>query len=253
MHYRSLYTSNVTYCPFDFIPSFPIIFSSGSPSRQTENLHFHNCIEIVRCLSGSGHLTFGSDTVFPFAAGDFCWSFPHIPHAIITDFPCIRTEYLYIEPHLLQNVSCSGSNQLWQALYFPQRLPCIISEDGSPDLFYYLSHIFEEMKNKKPLFQKATHGLLLSLLTELNRFLQFDAQNIKDIPDTSNTPDTLKNLPDVSSTVISALTYIYNHYSQPVSVSLIASQCGVSVSHLRRLFSAIVGISPLEFIQQYRI
>lgn len=58
---------------------------------------------------------------------------------------------------------------------------------------------------------------------------------------------------DSYSYIRSALSYLYAHYNEPFSVSGLAEHCCISESHLRRLFKNMVGISPLEYLQHYRI
>ena len=58
---------------------------------------------------------------------------------------------------------------------------------------------------------------------------------------------------DGYSYIRNALTFIYGHYEEAFSVRELASHCCISESHLRRLFKNMVGISPLECLQHYRI
>lgn len=50
-----------------------------------------------------------------------------------------------------------------------------------------------------------------------------------------------------------AVRYIEHNYSQPISVSDIAASAGISRSHLYRLFVQGLGITPNEYLVQYRI
>ncbi len=58
---------------------------------------------------------------------------------------------------------------------------------------------------------------------------------------------------DGYSYIRNALTFMYGHYKEAFSVRELASHCCISESHLRRLFKNMVGISPLECLQHYRI
>ena len=69
-----------------------------------------------------------------------------------------------------------------------------------------------------------------------------------------NCPGSSPENPDCAHFYIrSALTYIYEHYTEPISIQELSAHCRISESHFRRLFKKVVGISPLEYIQHYRI
>lgn len=62
-----------------------------------------------------------------------------------------------------------------------------------------------------------------------------------------------ENLTSAHFYIRTALTYIYEHYSEAISIQELSARCCISESHFRRLFRQVVGISPLEYIQHYRI
>ncbi|EJR53312.1 hypothetical protein IIM_02676 [Bacillus cereus VD107] len=47
--------------------------------------------------------------------------------------------------------------------------------------------------------------------------------------------------------------YIQKHYCDALTLDLLAEMCHGSPYHLQRTFKKIVGISPIEYIQQFRI
>ena len=50
-----------------------------------------------------------------------------------------------------------------------------------------------------------------------------------------------------------AITYIYQHYRQPLTVKTIAGAIGVSSSHLSRLFRSAIGISVRDYLTKMRL
>ena len=58
---------------------------------------------------------------------------------------------------------------------------------------------------------------------------------------------------DSYSYIRSALSYLYALIMSRFPSSGLAEHCCISESHLRRLFKNMVGISPLEYLQHYRI
>ncbi len=50
-----------------------------------------------------------------------------------------------------------------------------------------------------------------------------------------------------------ALAYVYEHYKEDIQVSELARSCSMSESYFRKQFLRIMGISPLEHINRYRV
>ncbi len=234
-----------TYRPYDFPSDFPIYAFLGEnwkiQTHKPKYFHFHNALEIGHCLDGKGVLYHGNNESDSYTAGNFSIIFPQVPHiAMALDKPA-SWEYLYIDAkNLLKNRS-HDTNQLWQVFYMLQRIPFIIKEEDSLPIYHYLNRIFWEFHQKKPYYQDAVLGLLISFFGELNRIVK----NIEFI-DTTESQGAF-------SYVHKALSYIYDHYNEPLSVRELSSYCCISESHFRRIFKSVVGISPLEYIQHYRI
>jgi YesN/AraC family two-component response regulator len=50
-----------------------------------------------------------------------------------------------------------------------------------------------------------------------------------------------------------AMAYIHEHYAEPVSREDMASHIGVSARHLTRCFHQEVGVSPITYLNRYRV
>lgn len=255
MQKRSFGHLPLTYRPHDFPASFPVLAFLGdywiNGVSTPEFLHFHNGIEIGCCLGGSGQIYYGESDCLAYQAGDYSVIFPQVPHIAVNGSNPSVWEYLYVEPKLLFQEEGHGNDALWQYFYIPQKLPVIIRREQFPVLHLYISEIFWEFHQKKALYQRAVHGLLVALCAEMNRLtLTGDSQT----DSSGNYPGSAPEDPDCAHFYIrSALTYIYEHYTEPISIQELSSHCRISESHFRRLFKKVVGISPLEYIQHYRI
>lgn len=259
MQKRSFGHLPLTYRPHDYPASFPVLAFLGdywiNGVSAPEFLHFHNGIEIGCCLGGSGQIYYGESDSRPYQSGDYSVIFPQVPHIAVNDSGPSVWEYLYVEPRLLFQEDGYGHDALWQYFYIPQKLPVIIRREQFPVLHLYISGIFREFRQKRALYQRAVHGLLVALCAEMNR-LALTSDIMADPPDGSsgNCPDGSTENPDCAHFYIrSALTYIYEHYTEPISIQDLAAYCRISESHFRRLFKRVVGISPLEYIQHCRI
>ena len=247
MQKRSSVHLPLTYRPYDFPASFPVLAFLGNywinGISTLEFLHFHNGIEIGRCLGGSGRIYCGESDSFPYCCGDYSIIFPQVPHIVVNDAePCVW-EYLYVEPRLLLQKDGRGYDMLWQFFYIPQKLPIIIRREEYPVLHFFISRIFQEFHDKRAMYQRMVHGLLVALCAEMNRLtLMADQED-----------GSSENLTSAHFYIRTALTYIYEHYSEAISIQELSARCCISESHFRRLFRQVVGISPLEYIQHYRI
>ncbi len=251
MQKRSFGHLPLTYRPHDFPASFPVLAFLGdywiNGVSAPEFLHFHNGIEIGCCLGGSGQIYYGEADSLSYQSGDFSIIFPQVPHITVNGSDPGVWEYLYVEPKLFFQEEGHGYDALWQYFYIPQKFPVIIRQEQFPVLHMYISGIFREFHQKKALYQRVVHGLLVALCAEMNR-LTLTGDTMGNCP--GNSPED----PDCAHFYIrSALTYIYEHYAEPISIQDLSAHCRISESHFRRLFKRVVGISPLEYIQHYRI
>lgn len=244
MQKQSLDTLPFLYRPYDFPTDFPIYAFLGEYWKiEAHNplfLHFHNALEIGLCLDGKGTLYY-EKTSESYNTGDFSIIYPQVPHIASAHEHSSSWEYLYIDVKALLKDRTNDTNQLWQIFYMLQKIPFIIKKESSPNLHFFLTHIFLEFHEKKPFYQDAVLGMLLSFFAELNR------ATTKIEAEASNESQ------GAFSYVHKALSYIYEHYTEPISIQDLACYCCISESHFRRIFKTIVGISPLEYIQHYRI
>ncbi len=58
---------------------------------------------------------------------------------------------------------------------------------------------------------------------------------------------------DAQRTVRRAMAYIHEHYAEPISREEMAAHVGVSARHLTRCFQQEVGLSPITYLNRYRI
>ncbi len=58
---------------------------------------------------------------------------------------------------------------------------------------------------------------------------------------------------EVQRTVRKAMAYIHEHYAEPISREEMAAHVGVSARHLTRCFQQEIGLSPITYLNRYRI
>ncbi|MBQ8637593.1 MAG: AraC family transcriptional regulator [Lachnospiraceae bacterium] len=237
----------IQFRPYSFPSLFPVISFFGKnwnvTMKEPEFLHFHNCVELGHCISGSGTICF-RDYQLSYSAGDYSVISPLEPHmSVCSDAPS-QWEYIFFDPTILFGTSNERITRLYQSYYLFEKPSRIISRDGSSlfsmleQLFSMLEQLFPELQQKEILYPNAMHSLLLMILIELNRL---PSRAVNPVTDAAISP------------IRTALLHMYAHYMEPITVTELAEKCCLSESHFRRVFKQMIGLSPQEYLQHYRI
>lgn len=242
-------TNTISYMHYNLPIDFPCtaILQDGEISRHnvindnTSQIgHFHNCIELGFCKNCDGSLILENDA-FPLYAGDYCFIPENIAHHLVLKAPSLEDtknswETIVFDPYLLFNNSLPEA-ELDELLMNLADCSCIISADTDRELHMILECIFSEMYKKEPYYQDSLKGLLLSLLMLIKRNKKGNYSCKSDY-----------------QWLYSALNHIRKNYHQKLNIAEIANKCcSLSESHFRKRFGEIMHISPLDYINQYRI
>jgi len=231
-------TTNNSYRHYNLPLTFPCISFGGKDWVLDDDYgrtkHFHNCIELGYCISGSGTLSV-ENSDFSFHAGDYCFIPENVTHK---SYSAPGTEsswkYIYFDPYLMFQ-SVLPEAVLDDLLFQLSGCFGTISEDENNELYYLLSCIFNELHKKEPYYQDSLKGLFFSLLMLLKRNSKITYQSDY-------------------QWLYSAISYIRKNYHKKLSISVIARECcGFSESHFRQKFTDIMHINPLEYINHLRI
>jgi len=220
----------VEYRSYELDQAFPVLLLDGENWRISQvpssRLHFHNCLEIGLCHSDSGTLMLRNKT-HDFRAGDVTCIPRFVPH---TTF------------------SAKGTSSLWSYIFVD--LSKLIGETADwniitnradyPKIHFYASCILDELRTGKANYRVVVKALFTALYHEMRRE---SARHQKLDPKADK--ETLILAP--------VLDYIDNFYMNKVSVEELAAMCHLSATHFRRLFHAIMGVSPLMFLNTARI
>jgi AraC-like DNA-binding protein len=243
MQNRSSSKLQIYYKPYSLPDYFPIIALLGSQWKATfrrlEILHFHNCIEIGFCISGSGNICFENST-YHYCSGDYSIIYPMIPHITLTSNQNgSNWEYIYVDPDLLFSKSSALSDELKHFSFVEQRFSPIISKNINSTLVFMLNELFTEFRQKQALYTDTVQDLLLAALSEADSMNLLFGRGIE-------YNSRLK-------TIYSAMSYIHMNFDHNIEMSALADVCFISLSHLRRIFTATTGLSPQKYLEHYRI
>lgn len=197
--------------------------------------HFHNCVELGLCHSGSGTV-YVEDQIFPFQAGDCCFIPENTAHKSQASSSSSNWEYIYFDPCLLLN-DILPKDALDCVIRKMNSHFGVITEIQHPELHFIIRRIFDELHNKEIHYQESIKGLFLSLIMFLTRDSQLEHSVNSDF-----------------QWLYSALNYICENYYRKLSIAEIALKCcNMSESHFRRKFRETMHINPLDYINHFRI
>lgn len=230
------------YRHYDLSPDFPLLVLHGErwhiSDVKADRLHFHNCLEIGVCHTHEGRLDFGDHSV-TYKAGDFTLiarNYPHTTYSTHGGKSLWSYIFVDLDEFFKSRVIMSSSGSLLPSLSY-----YIGNKATSPKLYSYILAVIEEMSEKQPDYTTCVTGLMTAILVELTRLCEHESPAQKAIPNSS------------MLSIHPALNYIHDNYMQQFTIELLADMCHLSVTHFRRTFNTIMGISPLEFINNTRI
>lgn len=197
--------------------------------------HFHNCVELGYCKTGSGTL-FVEDKMFSFHTGDFCLIPENMAHKSQASTDESSWEYIYFDPYLLLQDTLSANLPTGLLDGLPSHFG-VITEERQRELHVLMHQIFTELHQKDMYYQDSLKGLFLSLLTILVRNESLHHSVSSDF-----------------QWLYSAITYIRENYHHKISIAELATDCcSMSESHFRKKFRETMHISPLDYINHLRI
>ncbi len=233
---------------------FPVKLLSGDHWKisdiPSKRLHFHNCLEIGICHSGSGYMEVLGETL-AFHAENVTIIPKNVPHTTCSS-PGTESHwsYLYLDPKgLFRNFLPATWEDYDLTKFTLSGLRPVLSYGEYPHVHELVLAVIRELEEEKPCFQVSAKGLLLSLYIEIYRIQRSDngggALQLEDEEPRVETENALVIAP--------ALNYIEENYMQQFTIEYLAELCHWSPTHFRRVFHDIMGISPLDFVNNTRI
>ena len=232
------------YRSYELPADFPVMVLTGDrwhiSAIPGQHLHFHNCLEIGICHTGSGTMRFNQRKVH-FKAGDVTCIARNVPHTTWSDAEAGSLwSYLFLDADaLLGSFLRQTSGGRFDFLRFLTDCHLLLDSGKYPWARSITEQIIDEMVGRFPGYQTCVLGLCVTLITKMLRvYHQEDPVAVQD--------STLHVL-------YPALDHIHQHYMQNFPLDDLAALCRISPTHFRRLFREQIGTSPLQFLHQTRI
>lgn len=179
------------------------------------NIHFHESFEICCLISGSIEITIEGKTYTP-KPGDGVIIFPRQLHCYKTTSKS-KIHAVTFMPDLVPDFARAYKNLIPQSNYLP-------------DIIKY-SGFFE---NENPFFQKGLVYMLLGELTQCTDFAEAEVSEREQV-------------------IFKVLRFIENNYENDCSLNKAAEELSYGYTYLSRMFKACMGMSYIEYLNNYRI
>ncbi len=206
-------------------------------------LHHHDFYELYFLISGDVTYTIESRQ-YHVLPGDMLLISPRELHQI-----CIRPEMsayeryvLWVDPQLLRKLS-TPSSDLTRNLdpEGPNQGNLLRMRPEDHDrLLQILQQLWQECESDSYGSDLLRESLLIQLLVAINRLADHQGGNYEEATQSSRA-------------VSQVVDYINRHYSEPLSLDLLAEQVYVSKYHLSHEFNRQVGTSVYRYIQKKRL
>lgn len=228
-----------------FDPAFPYntYLCSIPQDFLSVPLHWHLEMEIIYIKKGKGMISIDLSSTLV-SQGDIVFVAPGQLHGI-SQYADVSMEYenILFDLNMLitpNNDICSThfliplrhSHMLAKNIYTPQ-------DQNYAQIARCLNHADEICKTFPPAYQLAIKGCLFSVFYELFADWISHASDKKPY----HSLDTLKAI----------IKYVENHYQERITIKDIAAFCDYSQSHFMKYFKNAMGISFIEYLNDYRL
>ena len=112
---------------------------------------------------------------------------------------------------------------------------------GRLEMTRLFESIITEKREMKPGWESAVKSLLVSVIVRFCRL--YNAQN----------DPSKQNNGEYTGYIFRTIKYIAANYTAPLTRTDIAAAVGVSPDYISRHFAAVMGVTPVEYLREYRI
>ncbi len=232
----------VWHYPLD--PDFPLSVLDYETNDREARLHWHDYMELVLCLEGTGHFLFGRREV-PVEPGDVVVVDYSEPHVAVTDGPGpLRLLLTLFLPELIAPPGCRTFDAEYLSPFTRQAALSNPIRSGTP-LAMELATVLGDLSTTWERRQRADRHLLDA---NLRRALGLLVSEWK--------PATLEQgLGDADRLehVRPVLRYVEDHFRENVTLEDVSAFVHVSHSRVRHLFKEVTNVGFKEYLTNVRL
>ena len=225
-------TTNIPYAVYhgiipDYLPSYP--------------LHYHDELEIIYCISGSGCILIGGES-YVITSKDSIIILPDQVHSIES----ITEPFEYF--NILFKFSMIESEREDNFIYQQYMVPFAKGSVSVPYIIKRDSHLYEQLSpHILPLIDEGKEISILLIKSHLYAII--DILNSIAVPIDKKSNSNYKT----NEFLRQAVQYINDYYSEKVKISEVSAFCGYSSSHFMKLFKDLTGTSFSQYLVRFRL
>lgn len=236
-----LYHETKSHTPDDFpyntyLCSIPLDFTAVS-------LHWHKEIEFIVIKKGCGLVSV--DLVsYPVSAGDIVFVYSGQLHSISQkDQESMEYENILFKPELLK---ASGYDLCYDSFISPLLMGSrSISPVISPSVPYHHQAI-EQINEIDHLCDLRPYGYQVAVKAHLFQFFYTLLSHYEEHISTAISQKSLNKIKVI-------LSYIADHFQNEITIEEIANHCYYSKSYFMKFFKEIMGVSFIQYLNDYRL
>jgi len=200
--------------------------------------HFHNMVEVGYCIWGKGEMFLNrkgynySDDTFTFIPHNYL-------HTTKSEKTCHWSYFFFDLEEVLMDWYRDNPEKGKQLLHSVSQEAYISNIRDKPYLGGVIRMVLDQMQQKRGCYRETIRGLLLALIMQIVTINEDTASN------------QLKS--KRGSKILAVLEYISCHYCEDIRINKLAECCHLSETHFRRIFQRDMNMSPVEYINLFRV
>ena len=203
-------------------------------------LHFHNLLEIGYCYHGNGKLII-EDRTYHYGGNMFSVIPANIPHTTVSAPGNIcKWEFLFVDiENFIRDEMADSRLSVDEIIRIVNKHGTMKTKANHPILSELILSIIREGREEPIYYKDAVKGYLRAFVIET---LRLDEERVQ----------TRKN-DKLSEYIKKAIGYVNDHYAEDIKIYEMASMCGLSESHFRKVFEDAMNMKPNDYINSIRI
>lgn len=235
------------YRYYELSQDLPLLVLTGEKWETVygmDDMHFHNYLEIGYCHYGNGVIQF-AEKEMPYHAGSLTFIPRNIPHrtcpAPEEHARKQKWEYLFIDTdRILKKVFATAPEKYTKTQKNLSSEAIVLDSTRNATAVELLQLIIKESQQKQSHYKYAVLSLAFNFL------LFFDRLNVIDSENEFSHSDTMNYIRKI-------INYMEQHYTEDIKAKDFARSCGLSETHMRRIFSEYTNMPPSEYLNVVRI
>lgn len=215
-------------------------------------LHAHEFMEINVVISGKGKHCFEQDS-FPTSAGDVFVILPHVQHGYVQEKPMdvyhMLLQPAFINQHKIEIQTLPGYLLLFTVEpYFRTetgfRNHLRLDHDRHQRVVDILDMIQREVVETGAGSFQSVESLTLGFIAVLCRYYMEQHAECESDETNQHAPSRAIRL---------AIEFVTSHYADKISLDSLAQAAHMQRNYLCRVFHKVTGLSPMDYVNQYRL